>query len=113
MQSARLSLACFQTRSGRRIPEKTAEKPAERKPKQKNPVAAEIAATHVMIVIAVTAVIPVMTDVILAETAPAVPAVRSRGDSADSTEIQGRRKTLPGITLSRVIFFVPYCSICG
>ena len=80
MQSARRSLACFQTRSGRRIPEKTAEKPAERKTKQKNPVAAEIAATHVMIVIAVTAVIPVMTDVILAETAPAVPAVRSRED---------------------------------
>ena len=45
--------------------------------KRKNPVAAEIAVTRVMIV---NAAIPVTTDAIRAETAQAVPAVRSRED---------------------------------
>lgn len=81
--------------------------------KRKNPVAAEIAVTRVMIV---NAVIPVTTDVIHAEAGQAVPAVRSREDSTSQTnqfDNSKRRKTLPGITLSRVIFFVPDCSICG
>ena len=81
--------------------------------KRKNPVAAEIAVTRVMIV---NAAIPVTTDAIRAVAAQAVPAVRSREDSASQTnqfDNSKRRKTLPGITLSRVIFFVPDCNICG